>query len=187
MNYIVYQTTNLISGKKYIGSHSCHSFDDAYFGSGKTLVADIKKLGKKSFKKEIIAICDDFESMRNLEKSLVDKFWVNSEDTYNLRIGGCGSKSAEKHQNFGKNLSDLTKQKISIAKTGKKLDELHAQKVRKARLGKIGISEESRNKYRLSASNRRWINNGIVNKAIPKDKELPEGFIFGKLTHKVRF
>jgi hypothetical protein len=187
MNYIVYKTINLINGKKYIGSHSCKSLNDSYIGSGVELKEDIKKFGKESFSREIIAVCNDREEMRNLEKSLVNKEWINSEQTYNLALGGAGVYSGQKHPNFGKNLSDQTRKNISIAKTGKKLNPIHAEKVRKARLGNCLISEESRKKYQLSSSNRRWVNNGIINKAIPKDAKLPEGFTYGQLKRKVRF
>jgi hypothetical protein len=187
MNYIVYKTTNTINGKKYIVSHSCRSLNDSYIGSCIELKKDIKKIGKEFFSREIIAICNNREEMRNLEKFLVNKEWIESEQTYNLALGGAGIYGGDRHPNFGKKLSTETIKNISIAKTGKKLDSIHAEKVRKARLGNCLISEESRKKYQLSSSNRRWINNGIINKAIPKNAEVPVGFKYGQLKRKVRF
>lgn len=43
---IIYQTTNLINGKIYIGQHECSTDEfDGYFGSGMYLQRAIKKEG----------------------------------------------------------------------------------------------------------------------------------------------
>lgn len=54
MIYCLYQTTNLVNGKIYVGIHQSQSLDDAYLGSGKLLKAAIKKYGRKNFKREIL-------------------------------------------------------------------------------------------------------------------------------------
>lgn len=41
----VYQTINLINGKKYIGKHKSNVFDESYKGSGVYLSRAIKKYG----------------------------------------------------------------------------------------------------------------------------------------------
>lgn len=41
----IYQTTNLINGKVYIGQHMSESFDANYYGSGKWLKRAIAKYG----------------------------------------------------------------------------------------------------------------------------------------------
>ena len=48
-NY-VYITTNLINKNFYIGKHSTDNLNDGYLGSGKCLLAAIKKYGKENFK-----------------------------------------------------------------------------------------------------------------------------------------
>ena len=54
MNYYVYETTNLINNKKYIGKRacSCDIEKDKYLGSGYGLKNAIKKYGRKNFSKK---------------------------------------------------------------------------------------------------------------------------------------
>ena len=70
MNHYVYETTNLINGKKYIGKRSCKCpiEEDKYIGSGTILKVAIKKYGKENFKKEILQICENEEMAFEWEK-----------------------------------------------------------------------------------------------------------------------
>ena len=52
--YYVYQITNKINGKIYIGQHSTLDIEDGYFGSGRVLRLALKKYGKESFTKEVL-------------------------------------------------------------------------------------------------------------------------------------
>jgi hypothetical protein len=90
LKYIVYETTNLINGKKYIGVHSTDNLDDGYLGSGKLLKKAIKKYGIDSFQRIILVECKKSEDMFAAESMLVTKEWVNDPNTYNLKIGGEG-------------------------------------------------------------------------------------------------
>ena len=92
MFYTVYKTTNLITGKIYIGVHRTKNLEDNYFGSNKELKIDIKKLGKNNFKKEILFFCSSVEEMYFKEEELVDFNFVNRKDTYNIMVGGYGCK-----------------------------------------------------------------------------------------------
>ena len=40
----IYETTNLINGKKYIGKHKADCFDKSYIGSGTILTRAIKNM-----------------------------------------------------------------------------------------------------------------------------------------------
>ena len=51
MHYLVYQITNIITGKIYIGCHKTENIDDGYMGSGKLIVAAIKKYRHRIFPK----------------------------------------------------------------------------------------------------------------------------------------
>lgn len=53
-HYLVYQTTNLLNGKIYIGQHQTDNLNDGYIGSGVELNLDIEKFGRDNFKREII-------------------------------------------------------------------------------------------------------------------------------------
>lgn len=85
--YYIYQVTNLINGKKYIGQHY-GKLNDLYLGSGVKLVKAIKKYGKANFKKEILEICSK-ENIDQKEKDYIKKFnAVEDPQYYNLADGG---------------------------------------------------------------------------------------------------
>jgi hypothetical protein len=88
--YTIYKITNLITNKIYIGQHKTTNINDEYYGSGKILNSSIKKYGKDNFKKEILFIFDNKEDMNLKESEIVNKEFVNREDTYNLKTGGYG-------------------------------------------------------------------------------------------------
>ena len=88
--YYLYKITNLLTNKIYIGAHATSNLDDSYLGSGKILKADIKKLGKNNFKKEILEFFDNDNEMFAREAEIVDEAFVARTDTYNLTPGGEG-------------------------------------------------------------------------------------------------
>lgn len=93
MYYIIYETTNLINGKKYRGAHHTKKIEDGYLGSGKALKRAIKKYGKENFKRSILKFCSDMKSMFEDEKEYVNKEWMNDKNTYNMMLGGFGGGS----------------------------------------------------------------------------------------------
>ena len=62
---IIYQTTNLINGKKYIGRDAWNR--PSYLGGGKALRNAIKKYGRENFQKEILEHCDSKEHLLERE------------------------------------------------------------------------------------------------------------------------
>lgn len=89
-HHFIYKTTNILSGKYYIGMHSTDNLDDGYMGSGKRLRYSINKYGKENHKVEII---DFFESRKKLiekEKEIITLNEIAKEECMNLAVGGQG-------------------------------------------------------------------------------------------------
>lgn len=95
MKYIVYKTTNLINGKFYIGVHRVGSSRKHYLGSGILLVKAIKKYGIVNFKRETIKECNSKEEAFYLERELITREFINTNQCYNLALGGCGGDLGE--------------------------------------------------------------------------------------------
>ena len=102
MLYTVYKTTNLVNNKEYIGFHSIKSmesilcisseydsiFEDGYLGSGKFIKRALEKYGPQNMKQELLLVSDDKDEAESLERELVNKEYVNRDDTYNISTGG---------------------------------------------------------------------------------------------------
>ena len=101
MKYIVYQTTNLINGKIYIGQHKTKDPNvfDQYIGCGikinmpssyenpsSPLQYAVKKYGVKNFKRTTIKVFDTLEEALALEAELVDYEFLKRPDTYNAQL-----------------------------------------------------------------------------------------------------
>ena len=133
MFYMIYQITNNINNKIYIGVHKTENLDDGYMGSGLNILRALDKYGKDNFTKEILELCPSEEAMYEREAEIVNYEFILREDTYNLATGGFGGwkydKKGENHPMFGKehpskgktdlfHLSDTAKGKISSNKRG---------------------------------------------------------------------
>lgn len=114
---VVYKTTNLITGKFYIGLDTKN--DPQYLGSGVILKKAIKKYGHDNFKKEILEVCETLEELRDREK-----FWIQQLSSqaigYNVADGGLGGDTFTNNPNkeeirskFRKSHTLETRKKIS--------------------------------------------------------------------------
>lgn len=95
MNFYVYEITNNINGKKYIGKRkcSCNIEDDCYMGSGAALTLAKKKYGGHNFSKKIIEVCNTEDDAYAREAYWINYFdAVNSDNYYNLIEGGKNNK-----------------------------------------------------------------------------------------------
>jgi hypothetical protein len=90
MYHTIYKTTNLINDKIYIGYHKTTDLNDGYLGSGKILEIALKKYGRENFKKDILYIFPSKEEALLKETELVNAEFVESENNYNIKIGGEG-------------------------------------------------------------------------------------------------
>ena len=89
-HYLIYQTTNLVNNKIYIGKHITENIEDQYFGSGKNLKRAIEKYGLENFEFKILFELQNEEEMNLLEKCIVTQNFCDREDTYNINVGGDG-------------------------------------------------------------------------------------------------
>jgi len=125
---VVYKTTNIITGKIYIGKDE--SNNPLYLGSGRILKKAIKKYGKNNFIKEIIEECSSRESLNEKEIYWINKY--NSTDPkigYNIAQGGTGGNTY-----FGKNESELEEIKLKISNSLKdrEFTDNHREKLSKS-------------------------------------------------------
>ena len=88
--HTVYQTTNLINNKIYVGAHSTDDLTDDYCGSGTNINRAIEKYGKSSFKKDVLYIFETPEEMFSKEKEIVTPEFLKRSDVYNIVEGGYG-------------------------------------------------------------------------------------------------
>jgi len=94
---IVYITTNLINGKKYIGKDEQNN--PKYLGSGNLFKAAVKKYGRKNFHKEILAIACDKQDLCELESYYIDYYCAQTSDLfYNIAPGGNGGKLCKEYR-----------------------------------------------------------------------------------------
>jgi hypothetical protein len=87
----LYQITNLLNGKYYIGVHRCGStcrFGCRYMGSGQALKAAIKKYGREHFRKDILADNLAEQLAYQLENAVVTAAFITQSNTYNMTVGG---------------------------------------------------------------------------------------------------
>jgi len=144
---IIYETTNLVNGKKYIGKDRNNS--PYYLGGGVLLKEDIQKYGKNNFIKKTIETCLSIEDLK-----IKEVYWLeyyNTKDNplfYNLTNKSYGSDGGptktQKYLNRGK--------QISKSRTGKTyplvseaLQGLKKPKISKALLGKPKTKEHKKN------------------------------------------
>ena len=117
--FYLYQITNLVNGKIYVGVHKTSSMEDGYMGSGTVILRAYEKYGINNFTKVILETFDNSESMFAREKEVVTDEFLLREDTYNLRRGGFGGfdyiNKSGMPKMLGKNHSNETKDKLSKA------------------------------------------------------------------------
>ena len=149
MKYIIYQITNDVNGKIYIGKHQTENINDNYFGSGLALRNAIKKYGKEHFLKEVLFVFDTEAEMNQKERELITEEFVNRSDTYNLGIGGEGGPHFKGKTHTAESIAKRTK-----SREGFKLSEESRQKISDANRRRV-ISDETRQKLAEKARQRK--------------------------------
>lgn len=94
IHYYLYQITNKINNKIYIGVHKTTDLaNDNYMGSGTVLKRAIKKYGIENFEKVILEYFGSAEEMFLKEAEIVTPAFVQKDNNYNLCEGGKGWKT----------------------------------------------------------------------------------------------
>jgi len=86
--HFIYKTTNLLSGKYYIGMHSTDNLEDGYLGSGNRIRLAVRKHGKENFKREILEYCETREELGKREEDIVNLDEIAKVECMNLIVGG---------------------------------------------------------------------------------------------------
>jgi hypothetical protein len=102
--HFIYKTTNTINGKIYVGVHSTNNLKDGYIGCGIYRDSDavhkskktrfygfskaVVKYGYSNFKREIMYFFKTKEEAYYFESKIVNNDFIESNDNYNIKIGG---------------------------------------------------------------------------------------------------
>ena len=150
----IYETTNLVNGKKYIGQRK---FGDTrlYLGSGIALKRAIKKYGPENFVKQIMCECGSKEELDLMEiHYIAEANAVKSDLYYNIAIGGNAPMAGRKHSDktryamCGKHHSTETKQKIREKRAQqimRSCSEETKRKISESQIGRIFSDEHKKN------------------------------------------
>jgi hypothetical protein len=109
--HFIYKTTNILSGKYYIGMHSTDDLDDGYLGSGRRLRYSINKYGKENHKLEIMEFVSSREELKEREKEIVNLNEIAKEECMNLVVGGQGGFSIESTKKGREITDDILRKK----------------------------------------------------------------------------
>lgn len=144
MSYgFIYETTCLVTGKKYIGKRvrEFSERDDEYLGSGKLLNEDIQRYGRSAFTRVILKECESKEELTEMEEYyLRDVDAMHNPDYYNLTNNSIGWPVER-----GMSLPDYWKQHMSESqKKRPPVSEKTREKLRKANIGKHHSEETKR-------------------------------------------
>jgi hypothetical protein len=189
--HFIYKTTNLLSGKYYIGMHSTDNLEDGYLGSGKRLRRSINKYGADNHKREILEFVDSRNELKEREREIINLNEIAKEDCMNLKVGGEGGFIDENHaKKWHEGQSKWLKEQWNNDNYRKKISLLSSERMKQHHKdGKIKYdtftgkehSEETKNKMSESSkgmgigkSNSQfgtcWITKNDVNKKIKKEE-----------------
>jgi len=194
MHYIIYKVTNKLSGKSYIGSHKTKKLDDGYMGSGTYLKRAINKYGLENFEKEILNVFDNSADMYSKEAEIVTKDYLMNENTYNMKVGGFGGFDYINDNGLVDSNSEESNLKRSetLKKKGIKPPPAFGNSFAKGNKTFFGKkhSDETKQKLRSKAQSRvgsqnnqygsMWITNGVLNRKIKLDSNIPDGYKKGR-------
>lgn len=212
MYFYVYQITNLVNGKIYVGKHKSlmPPLENGYYGSGRQIKLAIKKYGIENFKKEVLHYCSSLEEMSHAEAQIVTEEFIKRKDTYNMHKGGNGGwehinldpvkrkevteQSAKRNKELGlggtQHWTADSIEKMRIHSWSNKIKNgwspnnwAKMSKEQQDRIRKIK-SEQSKGS-KNSQFGKIWISNVLTKevKRITMNDPIPEGWVRGKKGH----
>lgn len=175
--WILYQTTNSLNFKIYVGVHKLadNAYSKGYLGSGYGLKSAVKKYGKSNFTRITLAEFSCSKDAYLAEAKMVTEAFINRPDIYNMCLGGREGrphtpeiKAKLSAAHTGKVLSEEHKLKMSSAQKGKKISEKHKAAISAAQRGNthwLGRTHTLETRTKISTSHKsRLLNNGGENK-----------------------
>jgi len=119
MYHFVYITTDLNTGKQYVGDHSTENLNDGYLGSGLYIKRAIRKSSKENFKREILELFESKQEAFDAQEKYIIEHQTLFPCGYNLSPKGghqCPNPMSEgtkkKIGNASRNMSEEAKEKI---------------------------------------------------------------------------
>lgn len=205
--HFIYKTTNILTGKYYVGIHSTSNLKDGYLGSGKRLRYNIRKYGEENFKIEILEYFSTRESLVDREKEIVNENLLRDPMCMNLKLGGVGgcTDEVQKIRSFAgsKQLQIKLQDRIFYDTWKSKVSEGVKRSYKEGRVGHKfgGFNKGDKHKQetieKMKGHDRQigeknsqygkkwlWINNGIKNSKIEKNKPIPNGWNRGILKNR---
>lgn len=201
--HYIYKTTNIITGKYYIGMHSTDNLEDGYLGSGKRLWYSVKKYGKENHKVEILEFLPNRRSLIEREMGLVNEDIIKEELCMNLKTGGLGgfiSDEQQKKRAIAAGKASAKKRKVDdmlylkfkeiASKTMKKnhkegkikydtfAGKKHTDETKRKISKTNSIKQKGENNSQFGSV---WITNGKENKKIKKIDVIPNNWKLGRV------
>lgn len=202
--HYIYKTIDTRNGNYYIGMHSTDDLNDGYIGSGLRLKHLIYKHGKEIFNMEILEFLPDRESLKKREAEIVNSDLLLEDKCMNLRPGGegvfvskeqqayrssCGGKAAAKTRFNQERLKWLRENDEEwVALYRKHMSE--SLKGREGSFKNKTHSDETKQLMREKAQQRTgeknsqfgtmWITNGVQDKKIKNNSDIPQGWNRGR-------
>lgn len=203
--HFIYKTTNLKTGKFYVGIHSTNNLNDGYLGSGTRLRRSIRRNGKENFKIEHLQFFDNRTDLVNREKELVNEELLKDAVCMNLKPGGTGGFNNKEHEERFKNASKYS-YKIALENGRNKMKwlrendaewydrwQLNKSKSLKGLQTFLGKTHKEETKIKIGKANSLkqkgnansqfgtcWITDGLKNKKIHKNDVIPKGWSLGR-------
>lgn len=149
----IYGLRNMMNNKWYIGQSTdinrrLKNYGNLSCKSQPKIYNAIVKYGYQNFEKVILEQCDPDVHILNEKEPIWIKKYNSMENGYNLRAGGdSGGRPSEEtckkisKSNTGKTTSNVSKERMRVAKLGKKLTIEHVENISKGNTGKTRTQE----------------------------------------------